>query len=135
MRCTYAQVKIIHEYEAPELDMADYIQQHGEPADYRTVRLYIVYQDPDMEKLVIWRNGYFAGKFYFSQVRRLHRQPARSTGNGRYHIGDQTIIIPPNDPPAFTTTEEVPRPKTRLECRWHDGRWEKYLKTKGWVTA
>jgi hypothetical protein len=35
--------------------------------------------------------------------------------------------------------EEVPVPcpkvKAGTETRWHAGRWQKYLKTKGWVTA
>ena len=32
-------------------------------------------------------------------------------------------------------TVEIPRPKTRVECRWNNGRWEKYLKSRGWVSA
>ena len=32
-------------------------------------------------------------------------------------------------------TVEILRPKTRVECRWKDGRWEKNLKARGWVSA
>jgi len=35
----------------------------------------------------------------------------------------------------FIETEAVPRPKTRVETRWQSGRWEKYLKSRGWVVA
>ncbi len=33
--------------------------------------------------------------------------------------------------------EPIPRPKVRkgIETRFRNGRWEKYLKTKGWVAA
>ena len=34
-----------------------------------------------------------------------------------------------------TTFEPVPKPKTRVKIRWHNGRWEKLLKSKGWVLA
>jgi len=29
----------------------------------------------------------------------------------------------------------IPRPKCRVETRWHNGRWEKYTKAKGWQPA
>lgn len=29
----------------------------------------------------------------------------------------------------------IPRPKTRCETRYHNGRWEKYLKAQGFVAA
>ena len=32
-------------------------------------------------------------------------------------------------------TEPIPTPKTKLETRYRDGRWQKYLKAKGWVAA
>ncbi|MBD3251079.1 hypothetical protein GF380_01225 [Candidatus Uhrbacteria bacterium] len=35
----------------------------------------------------------------------------------------------------FVGTEDVPPPKTRVKVRWVHGRWEKYLKQKGWVPA
>lgn len=31
--------------------------------------------------------------------------------------------------------EPIPPPKTRVETRYRYGRWEKYLKSKGWVPA
>ena len=31
--------------------------------------------------------------------------------------------------------EPIPPPKTKLETRYKDGRWQKYLKVKGWVPA
>jgi hypothetical protein len=39
--------------------------------------------------------------------------------------------------PDFTETAPVPAPKVRkgLQVRWDCGRWQKYLKTEGWVTA
>lgn len=32
-------------------------------------------------------------------------------------------------------TEPIPAPRTKVETRYRDGRWQKYLKTKGWVAA
>lgn len=34
-----------------------------------------------------------------------------------------------------TEAIEIPRPKTRLETRWHQGAWQKYSKSKGWEYA
>jgi len=31
------------------------------------------------------------------------------------------------------TFEPIPKPKTRVKTRWHNGKWEKLLKSKGWV--
>lgn len=28
-----------------------------------------------------------------------------------------------------------PKPKTRVETRWRNGKWEKYLKTRGWIAV
>jgi len=30
---------------------------------------------------------------------------------------------------------DAPRPKAKTEIRWHNGAWQKYLKTRGWVAA
>ena len=37
--------------------------------------------------------------------------------------------------PIKTIEREVPRPKCRVAIRWCQGRWEKRLKSKGWVVA
>lgn len=39
---TYAKVTIKQYLDSPELDMNDYIAQHGEPVDHKKVRLWIV---------------------------------------------------------------------------------------------
>jgi hypothetical protein len=42
----------------------------------------------------------------------------------------------PGDQQALATIDHpVPPPKTRVEVRWHYGRWEKHLSAKGWVPA
>jgi len=38
-------------------------------------------------------------------------------------------------PCDFIETEIVPAPKCKVETRWRNGRWDKYLKSKGWVIA
>jgi hypothetical protein len=45
------------------------------------------------------------------------------------------IVIPGNRKPDESTTREVPPPKVRkgTEIRWQFGKWEKLLKTRGWV--
>lgn len=35
----------------------------------------------------------------------------------------------------YTTSEDIPRPRTRLETRWRDGRWQKLKKNGFWVDA
>lgn len=37
--------------------------------------------------------------------------------------------------PDFTDEEPIPAPKCRVETRWMNGRWEKYLASRGWVVA
>lgn len=39
--------------------------------------------------------------------------------------------------PDFMETEDIPKPRVRrgVEVQYRNGRWEKYLKTKGWVAA
>jgi hypothetical protein len=39
--------------------------------------------------------------------------------------------------PLATATEPIPQPRVRkgIETRYRTGRWEKYLKASGWVTA
>lgn len=44
---TYAKVTIKQYIDSPELDMLDYIKEHGEPTGHKMVRLWIVYTDTD----------------------------------------------------------------------------------------
>ena len=56
-------------------------------------------------------------------------------GNGNYFYGS---MKDGGSTHAILTEEtEVPCPKVRagIETRWRDGRWQKYLKTKGWVAV
>ena len=56
-------------------------------------------------------------------------------GNGNYFQG--TMAQGGSTPAIITEQTPVPCPKVRagIETRWRNGRWEKYLKTKGWVSA
>jgi hypothetical protein len=51
-------------------------------------------------------------------------------GNGNYLSGE----IAPDKPADICESLPVPRPKCRIETRWHYGRWEKLLR-RGWVAA
>lgn len=47
-----------------------------------------------------------------------------STGDGRREaIHKETHAVPP------------PKVRAGIETRWHEGRWQKYLKSKGWIDA
>jgi hypothetical protein len=47
----------------------------------------------------------------------------------------RAVILSGSAKAIETHTDPVPRPKTTKETRWKDGRWEKLLKTRGWVPA
>lgn len=53
-------------------------------------------------------------------------------GHGRYWKCEGPAGSTPCD---FIETENVPAPKCKVETRWHNGRWDKYLKSRGWVIA
>jgi hypothetical protein len=54
-------------------------------------------------------------------------------GNGNYFYGK--LAQGGQTPSIIIEETPVPRPKVRVDTRWQSGRWEKYLKTKGWVAA
>lgn len=104
--------------------------------------LAIVSDYPDSEQPVIhrswWRisNGWRRDEceaWIGQEVQRV--SPGRYTWYGgmspttfRLERGGETIAFKNEQIP-------VPKPKTRVETRWNWGRWEKYLKNKGWVPA
>lgn len=51
--------------------------------------------------------------------------------------GGRNYALPNGGQTEAVKVEEfpVPEPKTRLETRWKDGRWEKLTKRSGWVAA
>lgn len=69
--------------------------------------------------------------------------PLRRVSSGVYADARRDIPvrrefrIDPHVPPIGAEEVAVPCPKVRfgLETRWHEGRWQKYLKTQGWVPA
>jgi len=76
-----------------------------------------------------------------------HGRPVKVDRYNRHLIGKTVVrqgnlfIIASNNQYVNVNTQQagfreqiaVPRPKSRVELRWHRGRWEKYLKAKGWV--
>ena len=57
-------------------------------------------------------------------------------GGMMHYFGDgYSLYFPSNMRAERIETREVPCPKVRksVETRYHNGRWEKYLKTSGWV--
>lgn len=66
---TYAKVTIKQYIDSPELDMLDYIAQHGEPTDHRMVCLWIVDEVVYHDKPLRSEFGTLAGMYYFSQVK------------------------------------------------------------------
>ena len=68
--------------------------------------------------------------------------PWRYDGDGRYvgtHRGGflTTLYLKDGGSTRPLHTQETPiaRPTCRVQTRWECGRWEKYLKTAGWVPA
>ena len=49
-----------------------------------------------------------------------------------YADGVYTTIVTEENASSVEETPIFP-PKTALETRWHNGRWERYLKRKGWT--
>ena len=54
----------------------------------------------------------------------------------RYCAGQRTLrySLPGDKKADVVESVPIPRPKVKSEVRWA-GKWEKYLKTKGWVAA
>lgn len=132
---TYAKVTIKQFVDSPELDMLDYIAQHGEPSYHRMVRLWIVDEVIHDSKPLRSEFVTLAGAYYFSQVKEMHLKPAFTLGSGRYTINGRTVLVEPNAERYQVLDQPVPRPKSRVPLEWQGGRWVKYLKTKGWVRA
>ena len=59
-----------------------------------------------------------------------HRRPGGDYLTVRLRDGGETLA-------EHDVVVSAPSPKVRrgVEVRWYCGQWEKYLKTKGWVTA
>lgn len=132
---TYAKVTIKQYIDSPELDMLDYIAQHGEPSSHKMVRLWIVDEIVHNSQPLRSEFGTLAGGFYFSQVKEMHLKPAYSLHGVRWTINGRTVIVPPDAERYQVLDQPVPRPKSRVPLEWQNGRWVKYLKTRGWVPA
>jgi len=67
-------------------------------------------------------------------------QTLRTLGDGIYQDNDglkyRLVECGRTKPIAFDRVP-VPCPKVRkgIETRWHNGQWEKYLKSQGWISA
>lgn len=88
-----------------------------------------------------------SGRAYIGDVLNLYPDlangplPLERRGSGRFIyrrgiIEREIHIYGGNQTAALAVDEErIPQPKTRTETRYRAGRWEKYLKTQGWVIA
>ena len=67
-------------------------------------------------------------------VQREHSYYRITRAGARY---DQSLTLYTVGENNRFIVEDVPCPKVRpgIETRWSDGKWQKYLKSKGWVTA
>jgi len=102
--------------------------------------LYIVSSDPDFDIPMLRRLWYPVGvraadyQEHIGQEMRplgggLYR-PAEGVSRIKYRLIEGGATLP-----EFNETEPILPPKTRVPTRWRYGRWEKYLKHKGWVPA
>lgn len=58
--------------------------------------------------------------------------PASRRDPGVYSIpGGGTVGIDPNKKPDKAEQFDIPKPKSKLETRWHEGSWQKKMKS-GW---
>lgn len=113
--------------------MLDYIANHGEPTGHRMVKLWIIDEVIHYDRPLRSEFGTLAGAYYFSQAREMHLKPAWGNGNGRYTINGRIVVVPPDAERYQVLDQPVPRPKSRVPLEWQNGRWVKFLKTKGWV--
>jgi len=102
--------------------------------------LYIVHSGPDLFQPVMRRLWYPIGvraadfpAHIGQRMRPLGDglyQPAEGYSPTKYRLAERGRTLP-----EFSEAEPIPAPKTRVPTRWENGRWEKYLKHKGWVPA
>jgi hypothetical protein len=58
--------------------------------------------------------------------------PASRQGPGRYSLPRGALaVIDPNKQPDKAEQFDMPKPKSKLEQRWHEGSWQKKQKS-GW---
>lgn len=74
------------------------------------------YADPDLNgKEVTWHNGVISCR-------------VSALSAFQHYLSGSTVA-------DIVESIDIPPPKTKAETRWNNGRWEKLLKTKGWVCA
>ena len=108
------------------------------------VRAVFCLGDRSQNVINYWPTGIRAGEFKYNYGGELPL-PLRPINNGRYEvIGEhwtRPLVVRLKDDGRTQAvkqeTEDIPCPKVRagIETRFRNGRWEKWLKAKGWVPA
>jgi hypothetical protein len=52
-----------------------------------------------------------------------------------YRQGTYLVVVTEHEGTASETPVPCPKVRKGIETRWHQGAWQKYLQTKGWVAA
>jgi len=116
------------------LPLDEYEQQHGEVDQYDRVMFYFIMVDNDSREPVRREAYYSLGKFHYYTVRGLDGMKCSKYQQG--YAADEEKYPPrvfsiPNQMSEQVVSTPIPKPKTRLECRWTWEGWEKKYKT-GW---
>ena len=106
-------------------------------------RLYIVSRFSESEKPLLHKQYWSFGPCDAESAARYSGQEIRSLGDGRYSVrvapfnwvtlalpdGGRTIVDHVDITPI-----ECPKVRKGIETRYWNGRWQKYLKSEGWIS-
>jgi hypothetical protein len=95
---------------------------------------------PDFNKpemIVHWYPIESGSKFKFQRYLESVESVEQDRWPGVYRMGHLQFALKNRGGTIPVKTETIPiePPKTKVDVRWHNGRWEKLLKSKGWVRA
>lgn len=106
--------------------------------DGALVKLCVLWADNDFEEPERHEAWYPIGMVYWGRVANLVGTDARMSGSNGW-LDDRGGFWPSehgkDTKPVLYETFPLQRPRVRCEVRYRNGRWEKLLKSKGWVTA
>lgn len=106
--------------------------------DGALVKLCVLWADNDFDEPERREAWYPIGMVYWGRVANLVGTTARNSGSNGW-LDDRGGYWPMGNgkdtTPVLYEKFPLPRPRTASQVRYRHGRWEKLLKSKGWVTA
>ena len=113
--------------------------------EYKDRCLYLVSQFSELDKPLLHKQYWNFGPYDAESAARYSSgQEIRALGDGRYSVqvapfNWRTLALPEGGRTIVDhvdiTTIECPKVRKGIETRYWNGRWQKYLKSEGWISA